>query len=67
MNHIDLSEAQLAILSLIENNNKITIIEISGILDINTSAVQRNVEYLKDTEILKREGGRYGGKWIINK
>ncbi len=67
MNNIDLSDAQLAVLSLIENNNKITIIEISGVLNINTSAVQRNVEYLKDTEILKREGGRYRGKWIINK
>ncbi len=65
MNNIDLSETQLAVLSLIKSNNQITIFEMSEILRINTSAVQRNVEFLKDTEILKREGGRNGGKWMI--
>lgn len=65
MENISLNELQSAILSLIYQNCQITITELSGILNINNSAVQRNIEYMKDAGILIREGGRFGGKWII--
>jgi predicted HTH transcriptional regulator len=67
MDNISLKELQRSILSLMEQNGQITIVEISKTLNINTSSVQRNIEFLKDVEILSREGGRFGGKWIINK
>ena len=60
-----MNNTQSTILSLIGQDNSITISEISDRLNINRSAVQKSIEDMKEAEILKREGGRFGGKWVV--
>ena len=62
---VEMNNTQSTILSLIVQDSSITISGISDRLNINRSAVQKNIEDLKEAEILKREGGRFGGKWVI--
>ena len=59
------NNTQSTILSLIVQDSSITISGISDRLNISRSAVQKNIEDLKEAEILKREGGRFGGKWVV--
>ena len=35
-------------------------------LGIGYSSVYERVKFLKQKEVLRREGGLYGGKWLIN-
>ncbi len=63
----NLTDVHTAILSLMEKDVQITISDISKTLEMNQSAVQRHIEHLKDAEILKREGGRSTGKWVIRR
>jgi ATP-dependent DNA helicase RecG len=53
------------IIHLIEENPSISIKEISKNTNINSSAVQKHLEKMKKSGVLKREG-TFGGKWIIN-
>jgi predicted HTH transcriptional regulator len=49
---------------LIKENPSISRKEISKNLNINSSAVQKHLEKMKKSGVLKREGA-FGGKWII--
>jgi len=60
-----LSEIQLKIIHLFGENPKISYKEMAEILEINTSAIQKHIDKLKQAGILQREGGDFGGKWII--
>jgi predicted HTH transcriptional regulator len=35
-------------------------------MEINTSAIQKHIDKLKEKGIIKREGADRGGKWIIS-
>jgi len=54
-----------SILSVIQENNKISISGIADILKINRSAVQKHIDKLKSSNMIRREGGAKGGKWIV--
>jgi predicted HTH transcriptional regulator len=55
------------ILNLINEDNFISIAQISAMLQINTSAIQKHIENLKSKGIIRRDGADRGGKWVIIK
>ncbi|MEX0983067.1 MAG: HTH domain-containing protein [Bacteroidales bacterium] len=56
------------ILSLLKSNNRLTIDEIAEKLNITRCTVIRDIEKLKNNELIKRIGPAKGGYWqLINK
>jgi len=60
-----LTTRQLQVLSLIEENERISIRALAVELDINVSAVQAHVAALREKGVLSREGGTRG-RWIVH-
>ena len=54
------------VLSLIQEDNTISISGISEILKITRSTVQKHIDNLKKENFIRREGSDKGGKWIVN-
>ncbi len=52
-------------LSLIINNNVITIKEISDNLNISMRKTERIIAELKEKGVLRREGSRKSGYWVV--
>ena len=67
MNKIDISDRQKKVLHIIEENPQITIDEISKIMKINRSAVQKHIEKLKEKDVITRIGSQKSGYWEILK
>ena len=63
----ELSPRQLEIIHLLENTPDATMPEIAEVMAITYRTVRRDMEYLKKSGIISREGGRKEGRWIINK
>lgn len=61
----DLTERQINVLRLIQENLAISRRELAEKLGINPSAVQKHLEALKEKGILKRIGGAKGGSWTV--
>ena len=60
-----MSKTQEKIIALIEKDNNISQSEIAKKMKINESTVYRNIEKLKQLEILERKGSDKTGAWII--
>jgi len=60
-----LAESQKKILELIKINPKISKKEMSNRIGINTTAIDKNIEKLKQKGLLKRIGPYKGGYWEI--
>lgn len=60
-----LTNRQIDVLQLIVNNNEITYQELSDVLKINRSAIQKHIKALKDIGSLNREGTKEGS-WEIS-
>ncbi|MFH1249853.1 MAG: winged helix-turn-helix transcriptional regulator [bacterium] len=60
-----LAESQKKILELIKINPKISKKEMSNRIGINTTAIDKNIEKLKQKGFLKRIGPAKGGYWEI--
>ena len=56
-----------SILNLIVANSRITSTQIVESLGINRSAVTKQLKKLQDDGVIKREGPKKGGQWIIIK
>ncbi len=55
------------IIRLLKENSKLTIPEMSKIIDVTERSIERNIENLKKKNVLKRIGPDKGGHWeIIN-
>jgi ATP-dependent DNA helicase RecG len=54
------------ILHIINNNNQVTIDELSKSLNMTTRAIEKNISKLKSRGILERVGPDRGGYWKIN-
>ena len=54
-----------AILDLIRSNPSITIPEIAIIQKVSTRTIERDLDWLKDSGIIAREGSRSDGQWVI--
>ena len=62
------SETSEKILSLIKNDHKITIAELSDTIGVSTRSIERNIEKLKLEGKLARIRAEKGGHWkIFNK
>ena len=55
------------IIKLMNENPKITQRELALVLGITTRGVQKNIKYLIDNKIIKRDGSDRGGKWKVIK
>jgi Fic family protein len=58
---------QKAILNFIKMNNQISANEIADLLSVNMRTIQRDIQQLKNNNIIIREGTERGGYWKINK
>ena len=53
------------ILDLIKANGSITLQQIATELGVNERTIRRDILMLKDRGVIVREGGDFGGKWVI--
>ena len=61
----ELSDRQRIILKMISDNPDVTIGEMSQKIDVATRTIIRDISSLVDSGLLKREGGRKEGRWVI--
>jgi len=64
---VKLSKVQEKILDIIAKENSISQSEIAKKIKINESTVYRNIEKLKQLELLERKGSDKAGIWIVQK
>ncbi len=62
---LKLTKNRKTILKEIAKNSSITIAELSKILNLSTTAIENNLKYLKDNNLLKRVGSDSGGSWEL--
>jgi ATP-dependent DNA helicase RecG len=60
-----LSENRIEILKAIHYNSKISKKELESNIGLSGTAIDNNIEALKELGLLEREGGAKGGEWII--
>ena len=61
-----LSRIDIQLLQELENNPYITTAELGKVLNITTRMVECHIKTLKESDIIKRTGGRKSGKWILS-
>jgi len=61
-----LTDNRVKILKEIHNNHKVTKKELEQVVGISASAIDNNIDVLKDLGLLSREGSDKGGYWKIN-
>jgi len=62
----ELTENRIAILKEMHKNNEVTIKELEVTIGISDTAIDNNIDYLKNKGFLKRIGGDKGGRWLIH-
>ena len=65
--NFELKEIQKMMLSLIDNNNKITQEEMLKALNVSRATVTNNLKILKDNGYIERIGSNKNGYWKINR
>jgi ATP-dependent DNA helicase RecG len=60
----DLTERQIEVLRLLQEDKKLSIRKLADKLNIHVSAAQSHIDALKEKKVIKREGGTRG-KWVI--
>ncbi len=60
-----LGENRKRILELMKENRQITIMELSGKLGISTTAIEKNIKYLRENKLIERIGPAKGGSWRV--
>ena len=63
--HKEISERQLVILDMIKRNVQIKREEMSTILKVNEKTIRRDLSDLQEKNLIRREGGRKEGRWVI--
>jgi len=61
----NLSENRIKILKNIYKNPKISKRELEAIIGLSGSAIDKNIDFLKDIKLLERKGNTKSGHWII--
>ena len=61
----DVVKEQADILSIMAENPTVTAAELASMLGLTSRHIQRLIKDLVEKEIIRREGGRKFGKWII--
>ena len=62
--YAELTERQKLLLSYIKENDTITIPEMARKAKVSSTTISRDIAVLQNS-ILKREGGRKDGRWIV--
>ncbi|MFA6759715.1 MAG: winged helix-turn-helix transcriptional regulator [Sulfuricurvum sp.] len=62
---LKLTKNRELIIEEIAKNSSITIAELSKILNLSTTAIENNLKYLKDNNIIKRVGSDSSGSWEV--
>ena len=60
-----LNKNRKLILNYIKQNPKISIVQLAKELNLSTTAIEKNIKYLKDNKYIKRIGSAKGGYWEI--
>ena len=60
-----LGENRLKIIELMQNNKHISITDLSKLIGISTTAIEKNIKYLKKNKLIKRIGSAKGGYWEV--
>ena len=60
-----LGEKRMKILQIMNDRPNVSISELSKLLGISTTAIEKNIKYLKDNRYVKRKGPAKGGSWQI--
>ena len=61
----ELNRIDIQLLQELKSNPYITSAELGKVLNITTRTVERHIKTLKESDIIKRTGGRKSDKWII--
>ncbi|WP_392445378.1 RNA-binding domain-containing protein [Sneathia vaginalis] len=61
------SDRQISVLKEMQNNPKITIVELSNKFNVSTKTIKRDIEKLKTERMISRKGSLKDGSWILNK
>ena len=56
----------LGIIELIKKDENISVTEMAESLGVTTRTIKRDIDYLKEMKVVKREGTAKSGKWIIS-
>lgn len=62
---LDLTDTEKRTLEAIRNNPKYTLSQLAQIIGKSRRMVARYVSALKDKDILRQEGSKNNGKWVI--
>jgi ATP-dependent DNA helicase RecG len=60
-----LGENQLKIIQHMQEDTKITIVQIAEKIGVSTTAIEKNIKKLQEKGIIKRVGPDKGGHWKI--
>lgn len=63
--YLKLTKNRKLILELVSKNSFITIAELSQTIGISTTAIENNIKYLKENNLLRRVGSPSSGSWEI--
>ena len=61
----ELTERQLLILDYMRQDETITREGLSLKIKVSDATIKRELSFLQDNNIVKREGGRKDGRWVI--
>ena len=61
----ELTERQRLILECIRQNETITRQELTQKTKVSDATIKRELLYLQSVDVIKREGGRKDGRWVI--
>ncbi|MEE0318244.1 MAG: HTH domain-containing protein [Bacteroidales bacterium] len=67
MSETKLSERQRHILSLVLNDPTISAKRMSEMLSVNKRTIERDIDYLRKTKQIFREGSDNHGHWVVVK
>lgn len=56
----------LGIIEMIKKDENISVTEMAESLGVTTRTIKRDIDYLKEMKVVKREGAAKSGKWIIS-
>lgn len=62
----NLTDNRVNIIKVIHKNNKVSKRELKEIVGLSATAIDNNLEFLKDIALIVRVGSAKGGHWKIN-
>jgi len=62
----ELTENRIKLLKAIHDDGTVSKKELSAIVGVGSTSIDKNIKYLKESGFLERVGGDKGGKWLIH-